>query len=368
MFQFEVLKKSSISSARVGEIKVGSLTFETPVFMPVGTQGTVKAMRIDDLERLGVEIILCNTYHLYLRPGVEVVKKHRGLHNFMNYHGVILTDSGGFQVYSMKDLRRISEEGISFQSHIDGSYHFLTPEDILRIQRDLSSDILMVLDECIPYPSSRDYTKQSTELTIRWAKRSREMFDEIGSPIFAIVQGGFYDDLRSDCAKALADLGFPGYGIGGLSVGETKEMMYDMVECSNANLPEDKPRYLMGVGTPKDLVECVMRGVDMFDCVMPTRNARNGCLFTSQGKIMIRNSMYKDDLSPLDPGCDCHTCRNYTRAYLRHLINSGEILASILNTYHNIHFYLDLINKIKDNIILDRSFDPLIDWLEEAGY
>jgi len=368
MLEFEITNRSSFCSARNGEIKLKGKSFETPVFMPVGTQATVKAIKTDELNELGAKIILSNTYHLYLRPGVDIVKKHGGLHQFMNYGGSILTDSGGFQLYSLKDLRKISEEGICFQSHLDGSYHSLTPEDVLRIQRDLSSDIVMVLDECIPYPSSRDYTIQSTELTKRWAKRSREVADEIGIPVFAIVQGGMFEDLRGDCAKFLSDLDFPGYGIGGLSVGETKELMYRMVDRSCRNLPEEKPRYLMGVGTPRDLVECVMRGVDMFDCVMPTRNARNGCLFTSRGKVMIRNSRYKDDLSPLDPECGCYTCRHYSRSYLRHLIISGEILSSILNTYHNLYFYLDLMKKIKDTIILDRSFDPLLKWIEEAGY
>jgi queuine tRNA-ribosyltransferase len=368
MFNFQILINSSYSSARLGKIQTKTSSIETPVFMPVGTQGTVKAITVDDLEELNVRIILANTYHLFLRPGVETIKKLGGLHKFMNYKGSILTDSGGFQIYSLKELRKITEDGIRFQSHLDGSYHFLTPEDVLRIQSDLSSDILMVLDECIPYPSSRDYTSQSTALTIKWAKRSKILLDEISSPIFAIVQGGMYDDLRSDCAKILTDMDFPGYAIGGLSVGESKRTMYEMVECTNKELPKDKPRYLMGVGTPRDLVECIMRGVDMFDCVMPTRNARNGCLFTSKGKVMIRNSKYKNDESPLDPDCNCYVCNNYSRAYLRHLNASGEILSSMLNTYHNLHFYIDLIRKIKDNLILDCSFDPLISWLDECRY
>jgi queuine tRNA-ribosyltransferase len=368
MLYFDILKKSTSSSARSGKVTIGKSYFDTPVFMPVGTQGTVKALRVEDLANLEAKIILCNTYHLYLRPGIDIVKKHGGIHKFMNYQGLVLTDSGGFQIYSLKELRKLSEEGIKFQSHIDGSYHFLTPEDVIRIQNDLSSNIIMVLDECIPYPATWDYTKQSTDLTIRWAKRSKDIAKSTESLVFAIVQGGMYEDLRRNCAKVLTDFDFPGYAIGGLSVGETKSIMYDMVECSVANLPEEKPRYLMGVGTPRDLVECSMRGIDMFDCVMPTRNARNGCLFTSKGKIMIRNSKYKDDLLPLDPDCNCYTCRNYSRAYLRHLMSSGEILSSMLNTYHNIHFYLDLMKKIRENIILDHSFDPLLEWLDEAGY
>lgn len=323
--------------------------------MPVGTQASVKTLSPEDLVDIGAEIILSNTYHLFLRPGHELIREFGGLHQFMNWKRPVLTDSGGFQVFSLADLRKVTDEGVAFQSHVDGgAKHFITPEYAIEIQEALGADIIMTFDECIPYPATRDYAMESLERTHRWAKRCREAKKDTGQALFGIVQGGMHADLRKRSAETLVDIGFDGYAIGGLSVGETKPLMYEMLEATVPSLPEDQPRYLMGVGTPEDLVEGVDRGVDMFDCVMPTRNARNGTFFTSFGKLVIRNARYERDSDPLDPACRCYTCRNFTRAYLRHLFNAGEVLALRLGTIHNLYFYLNLMQDIRTSIEQER--------------
>jgi queuine tRNA-ribosyltransferase len=319
--------------------------------MPVGTQGTVKAILPEALGEIGAQIILANTYHLFLRPGHELVRRLGGLHSFMNWNGPILTDSGGFQVFSLGDLRRISEEGVRFQSHLDGSAHVLTPESSIAVQEALGADVIMAFDECIPYPSSREYVAASTDRSSRWARRCKEARRAgDGAALFGIVQGGMYPDLRARSVEDLLEIGFDGYAVGGLSVGEEANLMYEMMECTLPLLPENRPRYVMGVGTPENLIEGVSRGVDMFDCVMPTRNARNGVLFTSFGRISIKQARYSDDPLPIDPDCGCYVCRNYSRAYLRHLYQSREILASVLNTHHNLHYYLKLMEEARSAI------------------
>ena len=343
---FELIKDDG-SGPRLARLTTGRGAIETPVFMPVGTLGTVKAMTPEELTSMGAEIVLANTYHLFLRPGHELIRELGGLHSFMNWSGPILTDSGGFQVFSLGKLRKISEEGVLFNSHLDGSRHFLTPEKAIEIQCSLGSDIMMVLDECTPHPATREYTRESMELTLRWSERCLATERDDASALFGIVQGGMYDDLRAESAKRTVELGFDGYAIGGLSVGEEKELMHGMLESAVTELPASRPRYLMGVGTPEDLVEAVGRGVDMFDCVMPTRNARNGSLFTNSGKLVIKNFRYARDSSPIEEDCECYTCRNYSRAYLRHLYISGEILASRLNTIHNLHYYLGLMKGMR---------------------
>ncbi|MBE9502918.1 MAG: tRNA guanosine(34) transglycosylase Tgt [Proteobacteria bacterium] len=349
-FSFDLLNKCSGTNARRGRIHTGRGEINTPVFMPVGTQGTVKAMTPDMLHQLDVEIILGNTYHLYLRPGHKLVKELGGLHKFIGWDRPLLTDSGGFQVYSLGSLRKISEEGVRFQSHIDGSYHFLSPESSISIQEDLGADIIMCFDECPPYPATYDYVETSLDMTLRWAKRCKSAKKNDGSALFGIIQGGMFEDLRRRSAEETKEIGFDGYALGGLSVGETKPLMYNMVEATVPFMPEDKPRYLMGVGTPEDLVENIARGIDMFDCVMPTRNARNGSLFTSSGKLVIKNSRYERDDLPVDEKCACYTCRNFSRAYLRHLFMAKEILSSTLNTIHNLHYYLNLMREIRSAI------------------
>ncbi len=320
----------------------------TPVFMPVGTQATVKTLAPQDLVEMGAEIILSNTYHLFLRPGHELVRDFGGVQKFMGWHRPVLTDSGGFQVFSLADLRKITEEGVTFQSHIDGgAKHFISPEYAVEIQEALGADIIMAFDECIPFPATHDYARESLERTLRWAKRCVDAKKDTSQALFGIVQGGMYPELRKHSAKALIEIGFDGYALGGLSVGETKPVMYEMIEASVPLLPEDKPRYLMGVGTPDDLLEGVDRGIDMFDCVMPTRNARNGTFFTSFGKVVIRNAKYERDPLPIDPECRCSTCRNFTRAYLRHLFNANEVLALRLGTVHNVFFYLELMRNVR---------------------
>ncbi|MEQ9023009.1 MAG: tRNA guanosine(34) transglycosylase Tgt, partial [Pseudomonadales bacterium] len=336
--------------ARRARIAFPRGTIETPAFMPVGTYGTVKGMLPRDIEATGAEIILGNTFHLMLRPGTEIVQKHGGLHGFMNWDKPILTDSGGFQVFSLGDLRKITEEGVSFRSPIDGSPVFLDPERSMQVQRDLGSNIVMAFDECTPYPATEKQARDSMELSMRWAKRSKEAHGENPSALFGIIQGGMYKNLRYESLEKLADIGFDGYAIGGLSVGEPKEEMQAVLDYLPDAMPLDKPRYLMGVGKPEDLIYSVMAGVDMFDCVMPTRNARNGHLFTSQGVIKIRNAVHRDDISALDPVCDCYTCQNFSRSYLYHLDKTGEILGSQLNTIHNLTYYQTVMRQLRDAI------------------
>jgi queuine tRNA-ribosyltransferase len=351
VYSYSLIKKDSASSARLGKITTPHGEINTPVFMPVGTQATVKTLSPDDLASIGAEIILSNTYHLFLRPGHELIRDFGGLQRFMRWDRPVLTDSGGFQVFSLAELRKITEEGVTFQSHIDGgAKHFITPEYAIEIQEALGADIIMAFDECVPFPATHDYARESLERTLRWAKRCRDAKKETGQALFGIVQGGMYPELRKRSAEALVDIGFDGYAVGGLSVGETKPVMYEMIEASVPSLPEDKPRYLMGVGTPEDLVEGVDRGIDMFDCVMPTRNARNGTFFTSSGKVVIRNAQYERDKLPIDPACGCYTCRTFTRAYLRHLFNAGEVLALRLGTIHNVFFYLNLMRNVRASI------------------
>lgn len=346
---------SSESRARTGVLNTTHGEVQTPIFMPVGTQATVKTMTPEELFSINTQILLSNTYHLYLRPGHELIAKAGGLHTFMNWQGPILTDSGGFQVFSLGDLRKISEEGVAFQSHIDGSSHFISPEKATEIQNHLGSDIMMAFDECIPYPSEHDYVKQSVDRTTRWAKRCLDAHQRPDDQhLFGIIQGGVFHDMRRRSAEALLELDFPGYGIGGLSVGEPKENMYDVLDHLVPLMPEDKPRYLMGVGSPDCLIHGVLRGVDMFDCVLPTRIARNGTAMTSIGPVVIKNAKHTEALEPLDPNCSCYTCKNYTRAYLRHLFKANEILGLRLLTLHNLHFLLELMNQMRKAIQEDR--------------
>jgi len=372
-FRFEIIKKDPSSQARLGRIQTSHGSFLTPTFLPVGTQGTVKSLTPEDLVENGVEVLLCNTYHLYLRPGYEIIGRLGGLHRFIHWDKPILTDSGGYQVFSLSSLRKLSEEGVTFQSHIDGSFHSLTPEKVVEIQRVLGSDIAMVLDECIPYPSDYKYVKASIGLTTRWAERSLKARQKSDPPLFAVVQGGTYPDLREESAMALVKMGFQGYAIGGLSVGEPKALMMEVLRWTLPILPESHPRYLMGVGTPQDILDGVLFGIDLFDCVLPTRNARNGVLFTSKGKISIKQSKYAEDEKPIDEGCFCYTCRHYSRAYLRHLYLSKEILSSRLNTIHNLYYYMSLIKNIKEAIQEDRLTEfykthyPKLEGLEEEN-
>jgi len=350
MFEFKIIKKDTKSNARRGVLLTPHGEIQTPVFMPVGTQGTVKAMKPEELIEVGTQIILANTYHLYLRPGDEIIKESGGIHKFMNWHKPILTDSGGFQIFSLSKLNKVSEEGVAFQSHIDGSKHFLTPERSIEIQNNLGADIIMAFDECTFYPVNYNTAKESMSLTIEWASRSKNAQKNKFQALFGIVQGSIFSDLREHCTEEIIKIGFDGYAIGGLSVGEPKEEMFKIVKQISPLLPEDKPRYLMGVGTPDDLKECIKMGIDMFDCVIPTRNARNGKLFTSEGEINIKQNKYTRDYRPLDEKCDCYTCKNYSRAYLRHLYMTNEILSSILNTTHNICFFHKIVKKIREEI------------------
>ena len=326
--------------------------------MPVGTQGAVKAMTHEMLLQLNVEIILGNTYHLYLRPGHKLIESLGGLHRFISWDRPILTDSGGFQVYSMSDLNKVTEEGVFFRSHIDGSAHLFTPESSIEVQIALGSDIIMAFDECTPYPAARQQVAESADLTARWAKRSKDAHRENSdSALFGIIQGGIYQDLRAKSAGDICSIGFDGYALGGLSVGEPKDQMFEIVEYTVPMIPDDKPHYLMGAGMPADIIEAVSMGIDMFDCVLPTRNARNGYAFTHNGKIIIKHAKYKEDALPVDPECGCYTCRNFSRAYLRHLFMAGEITAAILLTIHNLHFYLDLLNRIRQSLKSGRFCD-----------
>ncbi|MGN1350090.1 MAG: tRNA guanosine(34) transglycosylase Tgt [Anaerovoracaceae bacterium] len=352
---YELIKKDPKTRARRGRLHTPHGTIETPVFMPVGTAATVKAMRPEDLKDLGAEIILSNTYHLYLRPGHEIVREAGGLHKFMNWDRPILTDSGGFQVFSLGAIRKITEEGVKFRSHIDGSPHMLTPEKSIEIQRALGSDIMMAFDECPPYPADRTYVKNSLERTTRWLKRCKEAHTEPEKQsLFGIMQGGMYKELRYQSAMEIVDLDLPGYAIGGLSVGEPREIMYEVLDYCTDYLPQDKARYVMGVGTPDHLFEGVERGVDMFDCVLPTRLARNGGAMTSHGRLSIKNKKFERDFTPLDHECDCYVCRNYSRAYLRHLFKANEILSSMLLSHHNLYFLVHTMQNIRKAIEEDR--------------
>ncbi|HBE9437114.1 queuine tRNA-ribosyltransferase [Clostridioides difficile] len=367
--RYELIKTCKQSGARLGRLHTPHGIIETPIFMPVGTQATVKSMTPEELKEIGSQIILSNTYHLYMRPGHELIKRAGGLHNFMNWDKPILTDSGGFQVFSLGPLRKIKEEGVEFRSHLDGSKHFLTPEKAMEIQNALGSDIMMAFDECAPYPADREYVKNSLERTTRWLKRCKDAHNNTDKQaLFGIIQGGMYKDLREQSAKEITSIDLPGYAIGGLSVGEPKPLMYDVLEHTTPLMPKDKPRYLMGVGSPDDLVEGVIRGVDMFDCVLPTRIARNGTAMTSQGKVVVRNATYAEDFTPLDPECDCYACKNYSRAYIRHLIKANEILGARLITTHNLHFLLNLMKQIRQAIMEDRLLDFRNEFFEKYGY
>ncbi|GIK60563.1 MAG: queuine tRNA-ribosyltransferase [Ignavibacteriaceae bacterium] len=362
MLKFSVINKDKASKARAGFFETDHGVVETPAFMPVGTQGTVKAVNQDYLEKdINAQIILSNTYHLYLRPGTEVLEKAGGLHKFMNWQKPILTDSGGYQVYSLSSLRKLKEDGVEFRSHLDGSTHFFSPEKVIKIQRSIGSDIMMVLDECTPYPCDYEYAKKSTELTSKWAILNKEAFENTkplydhNQFLFGIIQGSVYEDLRESSAKDLLQNNFDGYAIGGLAVGEPTEMMYDITNFTTDFMPEDKPRYLMGVGRPENILESIDRGIDMFDCVMPTRNARHGVLFTNSGVLTLTNAKFKDDFEKVDENCNCYTCQNYSRAYLRHLFNSGELLALQLASIHNLHFYISMMSEARKRI-LEGSF------------
>lgn len=347
--KFEVLARDRLTRARRGRLHLPSGPIETPVFMPVGTQGTVKAMSQEELAGMGFEIILGNTYHLYLRPGTQIIERAGGLHRFINWKGSLLTDSGGYQVFSLEHIRKIGEDGVVFRSYVDGSYHEFTPERVMQIQSALGSDIVMAFDECAPYPCEKEYAAEAMRRTHQWAIRSRDSANP-AQVFFGIVQGSVYADLREQSAKFVASLDTDGIAIGGVSVGEGKELMMKAVEWTVPHLPENKPRYLMGVGTPEDLIDSVMRGIDMFDCVLPTRLGRNGSLYTTFGRINIKNNRFVDDLAPVDPECSCWACRNYSAAYLRHLYKCEEILAARLATFHNLHFYATLMQRIRDAI------------------
>ncbi len=344
--------KNTDQKARRGTLTFERGAVETPAFMPVGTYGTVKAMTPEEVEEIGAQIILGNTFHLAITPGTNVIKAHGDLHDFMHWQGPILTDSGGFQVFSLGDMRKISEAGVDFRSPKDGAKIFMGPEESIKIQFDLGADIVMIFDECTPYPADKATADQSMQLSLRWAQRSKDAHQALGNKnaLFGIVQGGMYEDLRCESASALINIDFDGFAIGGLSVGEPKEEMIKVLDYLPEQLPSDKPRYLMGVGTPSDLVEAVERGIDMFDCVMPTRNARNGYLFTSNGIVKIRNAQYKLDIKPLDERCGCYTCQNYSRSYLHHLQRKNEILGARLNTIHNLHYYQDLMQQMRTAI------------------
>ncbi len=355
-FDIANTEDSTAGTARVGRLQFPRGEVQTPAFMPVGTYGTVKGMLPRDIKAIGADMVLGNTFHLMLRPGTEVIKKHGDLHDFMQWQGPILTDSGGFQVFSLGDMRKITEAGVVFRSPIDGSPIFLDPEHSIQVQRDLGADVVMVFDECTPYPADEQQARQSMELSMRWAARSQAAHGDNPAALFGIVQGGMHENLRRQSAQSLCGMrsgegrGFDGYAIGGLSVGEPKEDMIRILDCLQSELPEDRPRYLMGVGTPADILQAVLRGIDMFDCVMPTRNARNGHLFTSEGVIKIRNARFRDDTRPLDSECDCYTCENFSRAYLYHLDKCKEILGSQLNTIHNLRYYQNFMAAIRGAI------------------
>ncbi|WP_337951965.1 tRNA guanosine(34) transglycosylase Tgt [Mitsuokella jalaludinii] len=352
---YELVKKDERTGARAGIIHTPHGSFPTPIFMPVGTQASVKGVSPDELRDLGAGIILSNTYHLFLRPGMDLIREAGGLHKFMHWDGAILTDSGGFQVFSLGDLRKITEEGVTFRSHIDGSKKFLSPEVSMEVQMALGSDIVMAFDECVPYPADYNYAKQSTERTIRWLQRCKEAMTAPNQGLFGIVQGGMYKDLREWSARETTAMDLPGYAVGGLSVGEPKELMYEMLEYSTSLLPQDKPRYLMGVGTPDCLVEGVQRGIDMFDCVYPTRVARNGMAMTWTGRLVMKNAQFTHDHTVLEEGCGCYACRNgYTRAYIRHLVRANEIFGLRLLSLHNLYFLQEFMRRMRQAILEDR--------------
>ncbi|MCW8889799.1 MAG: tRNA guanosine(34) transglycosylase Tgt [Sedimenticola sp.] len=351
--------KQTDGAARRGELSFSRGTIQTPAFMPVGTYGTVKAMTPEELEASGAEIILGNTFHLMLRPGTEIINAHGDLHDFTHWQRPILTDSGGFQVYSLGAMRKITEAGVHFRSPIDGSKIFMGPEESMAVQRKLGSDIVMIFDECTPYPATEIEARVSMELSLRWAERSKQAHGDNPSALFGIVQGGVYESLRGRSLEGLIEIGFDGYAVGGLSVGEPPEDRWRVLDYLAPRLPAGKPHYLMGVGTPEDIVEAVGRGIDMFDCVMPTRNARNGHLFTHEGVVRIRNAVHADDTGPLDPHCDCYTCQNYSRSYLRHLSRCNEILGARLNTIHNLHYYQTLMRNIRQ-AITEQRFDAFV--------
>lgn len=366
--KYELIKTCAQTGARLGKLHTPHGVIETPTFMPVGTQATVKGMSPEELKTLGAEIILSNTYHLFLRPGHELIKEAGGLHKFMNWDRPILTDSGGFQVFSLSEMRKITEQGVEFRSHINGDKMSLTPESATHVQNDLGADIIMAFDECPPYPAEYEYVKQSTERTSRWAERCLKAH---GRPedqaLFGIIQGGMHKDLRKQSALDLTSLDFPGYAMGGLSVGEPKPIMYEMLEETIHLLPSDKPRYLMGVGSPDALLDGSIRGVDMFDCVLPTRIARNGTIMTSGGRLVVRNAKYSNDFGPLDPECNCYTCQNYSRAYIRHLIKADEMFGLRLTTIHNLHFLVNLMGEVRQAIREDRLGHFRDEFFEKYG-
>jgi queuine tRNA-ribosyltransferase len=351
---FTLLKKDKHSKARLGKLTTAHGEIETPCFMPVGTQASVKTLSPKDLDDCKAQVILANAYHLFLRPGTQVIKKAGGLHGFMSWQKPILTDSGGYQIFSLALLRRITDEGAEFQSHIDGLKHFLTPEAVIGIQSDLGSDIVMPLDECVHYPCSKDQAEVAMKRTVDWAKRSKNVTQNQEQVLFGIVQGATYEDLRKECSDELVELDFPGYAVGGVSVGEPKNLRYNIISLVAGLLPEEKPRYVMGVGLPGDIIEAVELGVDMFDCVVPTRYGRNGTAFTSEGKLTVRNAPFTEDFKGLDAACDCYTCKNFSRAYLRHLFNTQELLGLRLVSLHNVHFFLEMMSKIREAIRLDK--------------
>lgn len=367
--KYRLIKKEKHTGARLGEIITPHGTFPTPMFMPVGTLATVKSIAPEELESMGANIILSNTYHLWLRPGEDIVEEAGGLHKFMNWDKGILTDSGGFQVFSLSDLRRIEEEGVHFRNHLNGSKMFLSPEKAINIQNKLGPDIMMSFDECPPFDESFDYVKKSVERTSRWAERGLNAHAKPNSQgLFGIIQGAGYKELRQQSARDLVSMDFPGYSIGGLSVGEPKESMNKVLEYTTPFIPEDKPRYLMGVGTADSLIDGVMRGVDMFDCVLPTRIARNGTCMTSKGRVVIKNAQYERDFGPLDDKCDCYTCRNYTRAYIRHLIKADETFGLRLTSYHNLYFLLNVMKNVRQAIMDDNLLEYRESFFEEYGY
>lgn len=351
MFEYRLIAQCNVTKARAGELVTPHGTIETPVFMPVGTQATVKAMTPQELEELGAQVILGNTYHLNMRPGEDIVAEAGGLHKFMSWNHPILTDSGGFQVFSLSGLNKITEDGVEFRSHLDGSKRFMSPEGSIEIQQKLGSDIAMAFDECISLPTSAAYSREAMKRTIRWAKRCMDHHVRKDQALFGIVQGALYENQRIECIERLEEIGFVGYGIGGLSVGESHSEMYGILDALSSHMPYNKPRYLMGVGLPVNLIEGIARGIDMFDCVLPTRNGRNGQVLTSFGKLNIKNLAYARDFTPIDPHCDCYVCKNFTRAYIRHLCTAGEILAARLCSWHNLHFLINLMKRARYAII-----------------